>query len=244
MKQHEAVIEAMRSSGGYATLGHLYQTALKVEGSAWGTKTPFATIRRIVFDRPEFFKIKPGLWGLEKSRKSIEKLFALGANAPLEKKQAIDHSYYQGLIVEIGNLQGFDTFVPYQDKNRKFLDKTLSQVSSVEKYPAFTYDHLLARARMIDVTWFNTRKMPSEFFEVEHTTDVYSALLRFMDLQDFAVKFHIVADAARQNEYKGKLGSHTFTPIAQRVSFLDYETLSDYHTKLMAAIQVKNVLAL
>ena len=244
MKQHEAVIEAMRSSGGYATLGHLYQAALKVEGSKWGTTTPFASIRRIVFDRPEFFKIKPGLWGLEESRKSIEKRFALGTNVPLEKKIAVDHSYYQGLIVEIGNLQGFDTFVPYQDKNRKFLDKTLSQVSSVEKYPAFTYDHLLARARMIDVTWFNTRKMPSEFFEVEHTTDVYSALLRFLDMQDFTVKFHIVADAIRQNEYQDKLSSHTFAPIAPRVNFIDYETLSDFHAKLMAAMEVKNVLAL
>ena len=241
MKQHEAVVEAMRRGGGYATLGDLYRAAPHIEGCEWKTKTPFATIRRIVQDRPEFFKIKPGLWALEEARQSVEKQFALGAHVPLEKKQAVDHSYYQGLIVEVGNLRGFDTFVPYQDKNRPFLGKTLSQVSSVDKFPAFTYDKILARARMIDVTWFNERQMPSEFFEVEHSTDVYSALLRFMDLQDFAVRFHIVADALRQKEYEEKKNSPTFKPIAPRVSFIGYETLSDYHTKLMAEAAAKSV---
>jgi hypothetical protein len=47
MKQHEAVIEAMKQNGGYATLGQLYQTAPKIAGSDWsGTKNPFANIRR------------------------------------------------------------------------------------------------------------------------------------------------------------------------------------------------------
>jgi hypothetical protein len=40
MKQYEAVIEVMKINGGFATLGWLYQNALKVEGVEWGTKTP------------------------------------------------------------------------------------------------------------------------------------------------------------------------------------------------------------
>src|SRR5258705_10583300 len=60
MKQHEAVILAMKQNGGYATLGQLYQTAPKISGSKWGTKTPFATIRRIVQEHDEFFKIRSG----------------------------------------------------------------------------------------------------------------------------------------------------------------------------------------
>ncbi len=61
MKQHEAVIEIMTANGGYATLGHLYSEALKVPGVKWNTKTPFASIRRIVQDGRFFFKIRPGL---------------------------------------------------------------------------------------------------------------------------------------------------------------------------------------
>ncbi len=63
MKQHEAVVLAMKQNGGYATLGQLYQLSPKIPGSNWsGTKNPFANIRRIVQTHDEFFKIRPGLW--------------------------------------------------------------------------------------------------------------------------------------------------------------------------------------
>jgi len=44
MRQYEAVIRVMEEKGGYATLGYLYQNALKVRGCEWSTKTPFASI--------------------------------------------------------------------------------------------------------------------------------------------------------------------------------------------------------
>jgi hypothetical protein len=50
MKQYEAVIQALRRNGGYGTLGWLYQVAMKIPGVEWKTKTPFASIRRIVQD--------------------------------------------------------------------------------------------------------------------------------------------------------------------------------------------------
>ncbi len=76
MKQHEAVLLAMKQSGGYATLGQLYQTAPKIPGSKWGTKTPFATIRRIVQEHDEFFKIRPGLWALTSEKDKVLSLFS------------------------------------------------------------------------------------------------------------------------------------------------------------------------
>jgi len=61
MKQYEAVIKVMEENGGYATLGFLYQNVLNVPGCNWKTKTPFASMRRIVQNDRFFFKIKPGL---------------------------------------------------------------------------------------------------------------------------------------------------------------------------------------
>ena len=75
MKQYEAVLLAMKQNGGYATLGQLYQTAPKIPGSTWGTKTPFATIRRIVQQHDEFFKIRPGLWALTSEKDKVLRLF-------------------------------------------------------------------------------------------------------------------------------------------------------------------------
>ena len=61
MKQHEAVIKVMENNGGFSTLGFLYQNVLKIPDVEWKTKTPFASMRRIVQDERFFFKIKPGL---------------------------------------------------------------------------------------------------------------------------------------------------------------------------------------
>lgn len=58
MKQYDAVIKVMEENGGFATLKYLNENVLKVHGVEWKTKTPFASIRRIVQDYKFFFKIK------------------------------------------------------------------------------------------------------------------------------------------------------------------------------------------
>ena len=110
MKQHEAVTEVMRANGGYATLGKLYQEALKVPGVEWKTKTPFKSINRIVQDQRFFFRIRPGLWAL------LEAKDKLPADLKSKPKPESDHTYYQGLLVELGNLRKQQTFVPKQDR--------------------------------------------------------------------------------------------------------------------------------
>lgn len=61
MTQEQQVVEMMRKAGGYATLRRLNEI---VDYSAWKTKTPKATIRRIVQVSKQFFRIQPGLWAL------------------------------------------------------------------------------------------------------------------------------------------------------------------------------------
>ncbi|MBE7897205.1 hypothetical protein G7L40_00580 [Paenibacillus polymyxa] len=69
--QTQAVIEAMKQKGGYATLKELYVDVRQVEGVEWKTKTPDATIRRIVQNQKYFFKIRAGLWGLNEMKDSL-----------------------------------------------------------------------------------------------------------------------------------------------------------------------------
>jgi hypothetical protein len=232
VRQYEAVIQAMYESGGYATLGQLYRTATKIPGCHWGTKTPFASIRRIVQQYPEhFFKIRPGLWALVSQREAVlEKLSLDDAGSP--RAEAFSHSFYQGLLVEIGNLKSYDTFVPHQDKNKPFLERRLSDVSTLKEFYGFTYDSLLRRARTVDVSWFNRRKLPKAFFEVEHSTDMLNSLHKFLEFEDFRINFFIVADGGRRREFEGKISSPTFSPIREVTRFLDYDSLADWHTKL------------
>ena len=231
MKQHEAVIQVMRENGGFATLALLNRRALAVRGSEWRTKTPYASIRRIVQDPRFFFKIRPGLWALKSERDNVLQSLFESQQQSREKMEAFDHTYYQGLLVELGNCKSFDTYVPSQDKNRKFLNKPLSQVATLHEFKPFTYDSLIKRGRTIDVTWFNARGFPACFFEVEHSTDIQNSLLKFLDFQDFNVEFRIVANSVRTREFDKKLNLTAFGPISKRVKLLSYELLSDYHAK-------------
>lgn len=242
MKQHEAVIKVMERIGGFSTLGYLNQEVLKMPGVEWKTKTPFASIRRIVQDERFFFKIKPGLWALRSYRGRLPiEIFPTGI-VQKSKQELFNHSYYQGLLVEIGNLKKYETFVPSQDKNKKFLGKTLGEVSSQENFYQFGYDHVVRKAKTVDVCWFNVRKMLSVLFEIEHSTDIQNSLLKFVELQDYNANFFIVADKVRKEEYVGKLGLNAFVPIKSRVQFMDYDRLSDWHTKTFEIASVESSL--
>lgn len=217
--QEQQVIEAFKKEGGYATLRRLYEI---VDSSKWGTKTPEASIRRIVQKNKEIFKIQPGLWALEEVRDSVLSKFDL-KQGDKHSEELFSHGYYQGLLVEIGKFQHKETYVPAQDRSRLFLGKPLKEVAETTDLPNFTYEELLRKARTIDVIWFNERRMPSDFYEVEHTTDIKNSLSKFYELQDFNASFYIVANKSRKKEFEDKLDVSMFSPIKKRVKFLDYE---------------------
>lgn len=228
MTQEQQVIEAMRGLGGYATFRRLNAT---VDFSTWKTKTPEASVRRIVQNSSQIFRIQPGLWALEECREEVLQLFELKiGNAQSEDK--FTHGYYQGLLVEIGKFKHQTTYVPAQDKNRLFIGQRLSELTDTTVIPAFTYDGLLKRARTIDVIWFNERMMPSAFYEVEHMTDIKNSLSKFYELQDFQAGFYIVANISRKKEFEDKLHVSIFNSIENRVKFLDYNKVAALHEGL------------
>jgi len=228
MKQYEAVIQTIEKLGGIATLGQLNQEVFKIKDCNWETKTPFASIRRIVQLRPEIYKIRPGLYGLVKLKNENEnKGIFEETQKNKNTKEVIDfnHSYYQGILLQLGDLKRLKTFIPNQDKNKKFLDQTLGNLSTLNAIPQFSYPNIIQRSSTIDVIWFNERGLPHSFFEIEHSTDIQNSLLKFNDLQDFYVRMFIVADRVRKGEYENKIKYSSFQGIQKRVTFLDYEVL-------------------
>ena len=228
MTQEQQVIETMRQLGGYATFRRLNAT---VDFSSWKTKTPEASVRRIVQKSKQFFRIESGLWALEEYRDEVLKKFELKIGNP-QSQELFTHGYYQGLLVEIGRFNHQTTYVPAQDKNRLFIGQRLSELTDTTEIPPFTYDNLLKRARTIDVIWFNERMMPSAFYEVEHTTDIKNSLSKFYELQDFQAGFYIVANISRKNEFEDKLHVSMFSAIENRVKFIDYNKVATMHEGL------------
>lgn len=228
ISQEIQVVETMRKEGGYATLRRLNEI---VDFSTWKTKTPEASIRRIVQDSKHIFRIQPGLWALEEMRDVVMKEFDLtiGNN---RSEEEFSHGYYQGLLIEIGKYRKQKTYIPAQDKNRKFLGHPLSEITDTMDLPDFSYDTLKRKARTVDVIWFNERIMPSSFYEVEHTTDIKNSLSKFYELQDFNAGFYIVADTSRKREFEDKISVSMFEPIKDRVGFLDYKRVATMYESL------------
>ena len=220
--QEQQVIDALREQGGYATLGELYHL---VDTRLWATKTPNETIRRIVQVSNEIFKIQPGLWALEECREKVLQRFEIDTRDSMNNEY-FNHSYYQGLITKIGNMNGFKTYVPGQDKNKKFLDTPLVKICSTVQLPEFSYPRITNRARTVDVIWFNERLMPHTFFEVEHSTDFQNSLGKFCDLQDFYCRFFIVAPRNRRKQFEEILTRTAFRDICKRVKFNTYDDIS------------------
>ncbi len=242
MTQKEAVIKTLLKLDGLATLGQLNQEVMKIKDCVWKTKTPFASIRRIVQLDENIYKIKPGLYGLRSFRKENEaKGIIVETDQNKNSKEITDynHSYYQGLLVLVGNLKGLQTFVPNQDKNRMFIDKKLGDLKTLKDIPVFSYEPFIKRSSSIDVIWFNERRMPHSFFEVEYSTDIQNSLLKFNDLQDFYSRMMIVADASRKTEYLHKIKYSSFKELVEkkRVEFLDYISLIKQYETLIEQAQ-------
>ena len=87
--QEQQVIDVLRNAGGYATLRKLNGL---IDFSSWATKTPEASVRRIVQKSRHIFKIRPGLWALEEMRSDV--LSQLNINQNDKKSEELfTHGY-------------------------------------------------------------------------------------------------------------------------------------------------------
>ena len=225
----EAIEMAIVELGYIATLKDIYQLAPKYKGSFNG-KTPNNTINERVQRNDNFIKLKPGLYGLKNHLDKLPDEF----NPNVEKTEAdeiiITHSYMQGLLLEIGNMQGYKTFTP--DKSGLFVKKKLDEIMGIKEVPKFTFDKIIQTTKYIDVIWFNERNFPYQVFEVEHSTNFINSLVKFTDLQEFRVKMTIVAPE-RRKKFEQEKNRFAFEAISDRVEFYSYDQVEKEYKKLL-----------
>jgi hypothetical protein len=230
LNQREAVIEVMEKRGGFATLSQLYQN---VDVKNWKTKTPDATIRKIVQDERYFFKIKPGLWALNGYKNKLPDdilILIEEQNENFDKEKKYTHYYYQGIISEIGLLNQFRSYIPPQDKNRPFLNRKLKDVISLQTLPQFTFSTVMKNIKSIDVVWINKRQFPSAVFEVENSTNFKNSLSKFYELLDFSTDMIIVSDSIKYRQFLSIIKLSIFAELQSRVIFCAYDQLDQYYS--------------
>ena len=233
--QWKQVVSALDKLGGVATLSQLNRYLLAPGGDAtkWATKTPEATLRRIVRNTPDYIHVlKPGLYCLQELSATLEKDYALPEEGDVPSRvEERNHWYYQGLLLEIGNARNYKTYVPSQDGNRAFGSQRLRDVCAITRLPSFGYSELMRRARTVDVIWFNRRDMPAAMFEVELSTDMLNSLTKFNELRDFYTQLRIVAPTHRKAHFDDRIRMDTLHEIRRRVEFVSISELEEKYTK-------------
>ena len=156
-------------------------------------------------------------------------------NKAVATSDSRDSIKYQAKIAKIGAEMGFRIWVPRNDKARVLEHiPTSMQQQFMNQLPLNYDDTTLRTVEQIDVLWLKGRSM-ARAFEVEHTTAVYSGLLRMADLlalqPNMDIRLHIVAPPDKREKVLREIRRPVFSllergPLYERCSFISYDSIN------------------
>ncbi len=148
------------------------------------------------------------------------------------------HSQIQTLIGAIGLVKGFDIWVPPIDRGK--LDwKLASKFDCVKDLPD-RYEKIRGVVKEVDVIWLKRGSSDLfSMFEVEHSTPIYSGLLRFNDLHliepHLKPRFSIVSNDIRKSLFLRQINRPTFkmSGLSELCNFLEYKDVFGWFNRIL-----------
>lgn len=141
----------------------------------------------------------------------------------------------QALIAKIGASMGMKIWLPQNDRGAVAKEWALKSDALLASLP-LNYDETTLRTiEQIDVLWLKRRSIVRAF-EVEHTTSIYSGILRMADLlalqPNMDIKLHIVAPSNRREKVFREITRPVFSllesgPLAERCTYIPYEAIRE-----------------
>jgi len=141
----------------------------------------------------------------------------------------------QALIAQIGERMGLRIWIPKSDRSR-VLEHWKPEKSVLLDVLPLNYDETTIKTiEQIDVIWLKRRSI-TRAFEVEHTTSIYSGILRMADLMalqpNLDIRAHIVAPSERKEKVLEEISRPVFTllekgPLSNSCSFISYDALKE-----------------
>jgi hypothetical protein len=145
----------------------------------------------------------------------------------------------QALIATIGARMGLSIWIPRSDRGAVLKEWQDSGQALLDRLPLNCDETTLRTIENIDVLWLRRRSI-IRAFEVEHTTSVYSGLLRMADLlalqPNMDIKLHIVAPAGKREKVFQEIRRPVFSllergPLADSCTYLSYESVRELGTE-------------
>lgn len=139
----------------------------------------------------------------------------------------------QGLLARIGEQMGFDIWLPNPDRARVAKVWQPKDPNTLLTTLPLSYDKATqSTIGLIDVIWIKNKRSIARAFEVEHTTSIYSGILRMADLvalqPDIKIKMHIVAPSDRQEKFSTEIRRPVFSymtngRLSDMCTFISYD---------------------
>ena len=139
----------------------------------------------------------------------------------------------QAMLARVGEKMGYKIWIPRNDRSRVISEWNPEADSVLEDLP-LNYDKATIKTiEQIDVIWLRKRSIVRAF-EVEHTTSIYSGILRMADLlalqPNMDIRLHLVAPTSRRDKVFSELQRPVFSllqrgPLSSICTFISYDSI-------------------
>ncbi|MFC3832957.1 MULTISPECIES: type II restriction endonuclease [Deinococcus] len=172
-----------------------------------------------------------GVWQADLARVREE---SASASRALRAAQEGDHSHtqVQGWLRDLGRALGYEVWIAANDRSRAYEGGRLSDGCLETLPPGIAGTPGADAVRLIDVVWFAGGTLaPAAAFEVEHTTSIYSGIVRLLDLAlgapERAVQgLYLVAPDEREADVRGQVRRPAFQAVTHlNMRYLPYSEL-------------------
>lgn len=234
----EALKELMGRNGGIASWNFIYDNIEKFYPAAKSSEQWKAGLRGVLYreirNNKHFKRIGLGVYALlEYEEEKIENI---------EKDKVRMHSYIEGLLVELGNYEKFDTYCA--DPTALFQPNVpIAQLTTVQEFPEFTYRDIGKIAKRIDVIWFSKKenyKFPKRAIEVvDSIGTLENSLSRIYQLNEFQSEFWIVSPENYTDRINKALKRDPYSNLPKRFKVKNYKEVVKYHANMLERETVK-----
>ncbi len=162
------------------------------------------------------------------------------ADAAAQRMQALhaaedrSHTQLQGWLRDLGIALGYRVWVAGNDRGRACGEGRLGDECVAHLPARLAASSAAAAIALIDVLWLDDRDHVAAAFEVEHSTSLYSGIVRMLDLAlgvegGLEGRYYLVAPDRREADARGQVARPAFQRVADLdLKFLAYSELEQH----------------
>jgi len=170
--------------------------------------------------------------GLAKARLRQRRLLRRVGEAPRPPIESV-HTRVQWKLLQLGSALGLDIWVARNDRGRSYEGRAFRDLPALRQELGLPLpQQALSIVEMIDVLWLDGSAITAAF-EIEHTSSIYSGILRMSDLvasfPHLNIRLYLVAPEERRNEVCREMTRPTFArlqpPLREACKYIPIEKL-------------------